>query len=942
LKRRAFIVHSSILTSGFHFRKLLPFSENKSQPSLYSIFKNPASIYCPYVRWWWNGDKVERDELARELRLLKEAGIGGVEINPIKFPARTNDLGKRSVQWLSTEWIDLLQFAFEEAKSLGMTCDLIVGSGWPFGAEWLEGEQRSQVVVIGTKKLEGPLDYEVSLFDLFKEADPAISSPFSGRKMEMLSVTLVPSIINGIEDVMDLSQQIPNGTIRYKIPEGKYVLYALVKIHDFMEVIQGAPGATGPVLNHYNEAAVKKYLAHMSDTIQEKLGPLSSHIRSLFSDSLELEGANWCTDMLTEFQKRRGYDLMPFLPFILYKIAGMGNTWVYDYGAEHGPGFKEMIQRIRYDFELTKTELIKERFVNSFIKWCKDNKVLSRMQAYGRGYLPLEGSFDADIPECETWIRAGLGTEMSETDYRIGRAYTMINKYVSSAAHLKGKKHISCEELTNIHTVFNETLELMKIAGDQSIISGVTHPIFHGFNYSPPDAPFPGWVIYGTFINERNPWWPYFKYFTEYKARLSVLLQQGTMFADIAVLPAITDTWSIYGAQNEPFPAVMYPEWQTLIWEAIHQNGNACDYISEQVIQNSAIQNGYLSYGSRKYHTVFLPHIESMEPATAGKLFDLVVSGGRIFFIETYPNKASGWKDHERRDIEVQGWINKMKSYPDRCIFLNKPEKDFIGWYKTIQNDYKISPYMTIDSPDKFITQVRYQAKDMEMLFIINSNMNASYEITVTPSHDIISGKQAWLWDAESGERYRLTTNKNTITLDMGPADLKLLVFDKEKKGGLYKPVNKGGKDGLELINPWSVMGQHTDGTIVKKEMNVLKDLKEIPEWVHFCGTIIYRANFIVNYKSKIEWVNLGKVFGVSELFINEKNAGTRWYGRRIFPVEKFMKKGNNTIEIKIVTTLSNYLKSRVDNPIAQYWTNEGRTIQPLQSMGLLGPVTIY
>ena len=59
---------------------------------------------------------------------------------------------------------------------------------------------------------------------------------------------------------------------------------------------------------------------------------------------------------------------MPWLPFVLYKIAGMGNTWVYDHGAEHAPDFKEMIQRIRYDFELTKTELIKERFVQSFIQ----------------------------------------------------------------------------------------------------------------------------------------------------------------------------------------------------------------------------------------------------------------------------------------------------------------------------------------------------------------------------------------------------------------------------------------------------------------------------------------------------------------------------------------------------------------------------------------------
>ena len=116
------------------------------------------------MRWWWTGDKVEQDELARELRLLKGAGIGGVEINPIKFPARTNDLGKSSLQWLSSEWIDLLEFTFKEAKKLDMTCDMIVGSGWPFGAEWLEGEERAQAVVIGAKRVEGPLDYEVSLF----------------------------------------------------------------------------------------------------------------------------------------------------------------------------------------------------------------------------------------------------------------------------------------------------------------------------------------------------------------------------------------------------------------------------------------------------------------------------------------------------------------------------------------------------------------------------------------------------------------------------------------------------------------------------------------------------------------------------------------------------------------------------------------------------------
>ena len=386
----------------------------------------------------------------------------------------------------------------------------------------------------------------------------------------------------------------------------------------------------------------------------------------------------------------------------------------------------------------------------------------------------------------------------------------------------------------------------------------------------------------------------------------------------------------------------MHPVWQTLIWESVHQNGSACDYISEQVIRDAAVQNGYLHSGPRKYNTILLTQVESMEPATAKKLYDFVVAGGRVFCIEAYPAKTCGWNDHQQKDKEVQEWITKLKNYPDRFIFLKKPDKDFTGWYKTIQEKYSITPYVRMNAPNPFVTQVRYQAKDTEMLLFINSNMNESYEITITPSPDIISGKQPWIWDAESGERYRVIKAAHKIILDMGPADLKLLVFDKEKKGAPYKPMKKVGMDVLNLTNPWSVTGQHIDGTIIKKEMDVLEDLKEIPGWTHFGGTIIYRTNFVVNDKSKIEWLNMGKAFSVSELVINGVNAGTRWYGRRIYPVEKFIKNGNNTIEIKIVTTAGNYLKSLEVNRVGQYWTNEGRTIQPLQSMGLLGPVTIY
>ncbi len=355
----------------------------------------------------------------------------------------------------------------------------------------------------------------------------------------------------------------------------------------------------------------------------------------------------------------------------------------------------------------------------------------------------------------------------------------------------------------------------------------------------------------------------------------------------------------------------------------------------------STIQKGWLQYNQRKYQKIFLTQVESLEPATAKKLFDFIQSGGRVFFIEAFPSKSTGWKDHEQRDQEVQHWVTEMKSYSSRCIFLNKPGKDHTQWYKIIRQEHSIKPYIEIDSPDKFVSQVRYQAKDMELILFTNSNMHAPYEITVTPSSDVSSGKQCWIWDPENGERHKIANNPNRINIDLGPADLKLLVFDKEKKGPSY-PAIRTKENAISLGNSWSVTGQHIDGTVVKKEMDHLEDLKEIPDWINFCGSIIYKTNLVVEDKSKIDWLNPGRVYGTSELFINGQNAGSRWFGRRIYRIGEFLKNGKNSIEIKVTTTMGNYLKSLKDNRIAQYWTNEGRTIQPVQSVGLAGPVTVY
>ena len=42
-----------------------------SSKQLYSQFQNPDTRYRPFVRWWWNGDRVKAEELVRELHIMK-------------------------------------------------------------------------------------------------------------------------------------------------------------------------------------------------------------------------------------------------------------------------------------------------------------------------------------------------------------------------------------------------------------------------------------------------------------------------------------------------------------------------------------------------------------------------------------------------------------------------------------------------------------------------------------------------------------------------------------------------------------------------------------------------------------------------------------------------------------------------------------------------------
>lgn len=958
MDRRTFIIRSLMLGGAIAVYPSMYLQGKKTTGSArvfpYDVFRHPDNpVYRPFVRWWWNGNRVRPDELVRELRLLKEAGIGGVEINPVQFPRDTDDLGIEPLPWLSNEWIDALKVTFDEAKKLGLVCDLIIGSGWPFGGKFLQGNERGQIVTIGVTKLEGPMVYETSVFNLLKEAEPALNDLYSGRNPQLMSLKLVPDPLENMEQEIDLSGLLAStdGVLQIEIPAGKHALYSLVKTDAFGEVINGAPGADGPTLNHLNKEAVVKYLSHMTDTIERRIGPLSRYIRALFTDSMELEGANWTADMAKNFIERKGYDIMPYLPYTMFKVSAMGGASDYGYGVGMSPEMQDMTERMRFDMQTTLAATLLERFSRTTVEWCHHLNIQSRAQAYGCGFFPLETSMEHDIPEGESWttnyLQHRIGEEMSNEDYRRGRAYTMVNKFVSSAGHLAGKRLISSEEMTNTYRVFNMTLEFLKIGCDMNAIAGITHSVFHGFNYSPKEAPFPGWIRYGAYYNERNNWWPYFKYINEYRARISSMLQNADMYADIAILPPVNDMWTTMGMQNEPFPVRINAPYTSLVWEAMHKNGNGTDYVSENIIAGSKIEKGWLNYGNRAYHTVFLIETERMHPATLARLYDFVASGGRICCIEKYPAKSLGWQNHVENDREVANWVEKLKAFPDRFVLLKKPaDDDFMAWYPAIQKQYRLTPFVEIGTPNPYFMVNRYICDDRsEFFFCVHSHLHHSHTTTMRFPKEITARRFAWVWDPTDGNRYRIYPDRNgEVEMYFGPADSRIIVFDETEKGEAWKQLPVTGTNSRTLEG-WDVELRHSCKDFTEKtHFYVLEDLKNT-KYVDFTGTVVYTKKFqIDSLPSGDVIVNLGKVWGVSEVKLNGEDCGVSWYGNRLHNLRGKLKVGENVLKVSVVTTMGNYVQSLKDeNKIAAKWTaRPGRAPQPIQSMGLLGPVTLY
>jgi hypothetical protein len=308
-------------------------------------FEHPPDDAKIMMRWWWFGSAVTKPELEREMRLMKQGGIGGFEVQAV-YPLLPDDpdTGVKNLPFLSDDFIEALRFVSMKSRELGLRMDLTVGSGWPYGGPSVAITDAAATLRTDRVKIQ-PGTRRVPIPSL--TAGEKLMAAFLARTEGQAKADSLRELSDIHDGAVWLSENL----------EAPHEIMFFISGRTGMQVKRPAVGAEGYVLNHLDTAATERYLKSVGDRLMQAFG--SNPPYAVFCDSLEVYNQDWTPDFLDEFKKRRGYDLKPYLPALIVDI---------------GPKTLD----IRRDWGKTLSELYNERFLVPLHDWAKRNRTLLR------------------------------------------------------------------------------------------------------------------------------------------------------------------------------------------------------------------------------------------------------------------------------------------------------------------------------------------------------------------------------------------------------------------------------------------------------------------------------------------------------------------------------------------------------------------------------------
>lgn len=867
-----------------------------------SKFATPPDNARIMMRWWWFGPAVTDAELKREILAMKAGGIGGFEIQPV-YPQGLDDTktGFRNLPYLSQGFLNAVHFANETGHANGMRVDITLGSGWPYGGpdvpvNLAAGRLRvvTEQLAAGQDSLPAPsLENGESLIAAF--AGPA----GGGHSYDPSKLREIP-----VKTEVGRLQVAPEGANR--------AVVFFIASHTGQQVKRASVGAEGYVLDHYQRAAIDQHLHDVADKLITAFG--SQPPFSVFSDSLEVFGSDWTNNFLEEFQRRRGYDLKPYLP-------------------ELAAGTDEKAAEIRHDWGLTLSELATENYLEPLNAWALAHGTHFRSQSYGMPPVKLAGNRLVSLPE-------GEGPQWDRFSFA---------RWASSANHLYGKNVTSAETWTWIHSpAFTATPLDMKAEADRFLLEGVNQFVGHGWPYSPPGLTEPGWQFYAAgALNDHNPWYIAMPDVTAYLQRMSYIMRQGKPANDVAVLLPEDDAFAAFRPGRVSLTGEMARYVTPELTQQIESAGHNLDYIDAEAIGQVGIH----------YSALVLPHVERLSPETLRSIQQYVDHGGKVIAVGTTPHLAPGFHDAAEVTKEVEQLAKKLFASPGvQVVSADADLGAALG--KAVEPDLKISA----DAGE--VGFVHRRLADADLYFVVNTS-NHPVQATGHFSH---ARKFVAEWNPMNGKRTELEPGDDSLNL--APYESRVFVLSDSPEGNTAPAVQGGNEATLaELDHGWTLRFEGARSG--EEKLNDLESWTKLPGRQFFSGQAVYRHNVSLKaselggkvlldfgkgtpampnpeVKSGMRALLDAPIRDVAVVTVNGKHVGDVWCPPYRLDISSALHAGENTIEVRVANTAINEEAGEAPADFRLLWLRYGQRavnqnvdhLQPLPS-GLLGPVRL-
>ena len=894
-----------------------------------SQFLNPDLKYAPSVRWWWPGNDVDNTELKRELELFASNHIGGVEIQPFALVVPMPEERVGAIMSFDSEaYYEHLSTVMATAAKLGMTVDMTNGSGWPAASPVITEAEENRSLQFG--------------LTIIPETGGTVAIPRSKRKDSKFATLIglleaqVKENENGpwqIKDVKELPHT--DTTVTFspaKVEKGwQRSLIALWSVpSQEINMITARPDG-GKVIDHFDSIVVQKTYDHYFGARSGLIPFYGKPFRSIFNDSYEFKVDRHITaDFRDLFLHNRGYDPLPWMP---------ANIW-YGYNNMYDPGknyaefsFGDVDTRLRYDYDLTVSDLVRTHLLKGSSHWTKERGLLHKTQPYGLPMDYMGAAGDADIPETENMIFGG-GSEGGL-------------KMISSGAMLYNKPLVSAESGVHINRALMVTPQKLRSTADKLLSSGVNQIIWHGSPYKYEVGGIPWQPFYNSMIGvnfssdlyEENVFWNELADVNQYVQRAQYLMRKGKAEADILVYyPFLEYSSSVknpeeilyYGMLPETEPGAdneqkvsedAVSKWLSAVWPILNElerRGLTWSWVNDESLQEmTATSDGRLHIRGNSYGGLVLFNLPWIQMQTAQNLQQQ--STANLLIIGDLPVKQPSFKDYAKNDKETAKLMKKVASGKHVC--------------NSIHNWVVSTPLTTLAGGERVRT-ARRRISDNELVQLYWNVDNRWKEISI----QAVAAPYAYWFDAEDGSVTTVDrTSSGEIKGMLPPLSTRFLYITNSpiQEARAPQPTPSTTKDSKTI--EWGQWALQLGEQVIRDAQ--LADWRNIPQLADSCGESVYTTRFSLEKTATKYVLDLGDVYYTAEVYINGKAVGKRSWKPFRFDITDYVQSGENAIEIRVKASDYNtkVLRGREGDATFSSIANSGRIAN-----GLKGPVQIF